>query len=83
MSYTFSEGEPIAGTREATEQKQKELQQLLDNYLDLYGELDTDAYVARGNGFCDAKYSDAFIESQIAKIEEKLSECKKILSLQQ
>ncbi len=82
MSYTFKDGEQIALSRAAIEQKQKELQQLLDNYLDLYGELDTDAFVARGNGFCDAKYSDDFIEGQIAKIEEKLTECKKILSLQ-
>ncbi len=82
MSYTFSDGEQIACNCEAIEQKQQQLQQLLNNYLELYGELDSDAFVARGNGFCDAKYSNDFIEGQIAKIEKKLSECKKILSLQ-
>ena len=41
---------------------------LLESYQDLLvDQEDDDAFVARGNGFCDRKYSDDFIEMQIAQ----------------
>lgn len=81
MKYTFTDGEQIEDNREVVEKRLRELQKLLDNYQDIDSELESDAFVARGNGFCDAKYSEDFVEGQIAKLTEKLAECKKILSL--
>ena len=46
-----------------------ELRRLLANYEELASEQDDDAYVARGNGFCDSKYSEDFIEGQIERIK--------------
>lgn len=81
MTYTFADGEQIEGSREALTRRVRALQQEIDNYLDIGEALDSDAFVARGNGFCDAKYSEDFVESQTAKLREKLAECKKFLSL--
>ena len=40
-------------------------QKLLQSYQDLaVDQEDDDAFVARGNGFCDRKYSEDFIEWQ-------------------
>ena len=49
-----------------------ELRRLLANYEELASEQDDDAYVARGNGFCDSKYSEDFIEGQIERIKAEL-----------
>lgn len=49
------------------------LRQLLANYQELAVEqVDDDAYVARGNGFCDAKYSEDFIQGQIESITHRI-----------
>lgn len=49
------------------------LKKLLANYEELLVDMvDDDAYIARGNGFCDAKYSDDFLEGRIAEIKEKI-----------
>ncbi len=54
--------------------------QLLANYLDLStDQADDDAYVARGNGFCDAKYSEDFLEGQIDAIRQRIVELEKQL----
>ena len=56
---------------------QKELERqksLLRNYEDLLVDQEDDAsYVARGNGFCDAKYSEDFIDGQIATIKQRIA----------
>lgn len=78
----FSDGEKIEATEEALRHKAEQLQLLLYNYLDINSDLDSDAYIARGNGFCDTKYSDDFVDGQIKKLQQKLAECKKMLSLQ-
>ena len=53
-------------------------QQLLDSYLDLsVDQLDDDSFVARGNGFCDRKYSDDFIQLRIAQLTARVAELKK------
>lgn len=50
-------------------------QQLLLNYLDLETDMEDDAaYVARGNGFCDTKYSEDFLQSQAEKIRRRIAE---------
>lgn len=59
--------------KEQKERRLKELRSLLDNYLDLDSDLENDEYVARGNGFCDAKYSEDFVEGQIARIIEEIA----------
>lgn len=57
---------------------QKELEQqrkLLLNYEELAVDMEDDAaYVARGNGFCDAKYSEDFIEGQAEAIRRRIAE---------
>lgn len=45
---------------------------LLANYEELDCDMENPEYVARGNGFCDAKYSEDFIEGQISRIKEKI-----------
>lgn len=53
-------------------------QQLLDSYLDLsVDQLEDDSFVARGNGFCDRKYSDDFIQLRIAQLTARVAELKK------
>lgn len=54
---------------------------LLLNYEELEVDMEDDAaYVARGNGFCDAKYSEDFLEGQIEKIRTRISELEKLLA---
>lgn len=54
---------------------------LLLNYEELEVDMEDDAaYVARGNGFCDAKYSEDFLEGQIDKIRTRISELEKLLA---
>ena len=45
---------------------------LLANYEELDCDMENPEYVARGNGFCDAKYSEDFIEGQISQIKDKI-----------
>jgi len=55
-------------------------QKLLLNYLDLEVDMEDDAaYVARGNGFCDAKYSEDFLRGQEEKIRARIEELKGML----
>jgi len=72
--YTFSTGESIEADLEDLRRLLAENQQYLDNYEEVYSSLDDDDYVARGNGFCDRKYSDDFIESQIEKYSQRVKE---------
>lgn len=53
-------------------------QKLLQSYQDLAVEQeDDDAFVARGNGFCDRKYSEDFIEMQVAQITARVADLEK------
>lgn len=55
-------------------------QQLLANYEELEVDIeDDDAYIARGNGFCDAKYSSDFITEQIDRIKNHIAELQQML----
>lgn len=55
-------------------------QQLLLNYLELATDMEDDAaYIARGNGFCDAKYSDDFLQGQADKIRNRIAELQRML----
>ena len=72
--YRYSTGETIEADAEDLKRLLEENRQCLDNYLDLYSSLEDDEYVARGNGFCDRKFSEDFIEGQIAKYRARVKE---------
>lgn len=74
--YTFSTGETIEANLDDLRRLLAENQQYLDNYEEVYGSLEDDDYVARGNGFCDRKYSDDFIEGQMGKYAQRVKEIK-------
>ena len=65
------------------EKQLEEAQRLLSSYLDLaVDQEDDDAFVARGNGFCDRKYSEDFIEMQVTQLTARVADLKlKIESL--
>ena len=53
---------------------------LLLNYEELEVDMEDDAaYIARGNGFCDAKYSEDFLQGQADKIRVRIAELEKML----
>ncbi|MBR6899062.1 MAG: hypothetical protein IKN29_02065 [Bacteroidales bacterium] len=57
------------------EQQLEEAQRLLNSYLDLtVDQEDDDAFVARGNGFCDRKYSDDFLQMQVAQLTARIAQ---------
>ena len=65
------------------EQQLEESRRLLASYQELAIEQeDDDAFVARGNGFCDRKYSEDFIQMQVAQLTARVAEleskCKNI-----
>ena len=48
---------------------------LLDSYQDLtVDQEEDDAFVARGNGFCGRKYSDDFLQMQIAQLTARAAD---------
>ena len=60
------------------EQQLEEAQRLLASYQDLaVDQEDDDAFVARGNGFCDRKYSDDFLQLRIAQLTARIADLKK------
>jgi hypothetical protein len=79
--YTFSTGETFEADLDDLRRLLEENRQYLANYEEVYGSLEDDDYVARGNGFCDRKYSDDFIEGQIEKYEKRVKEIEEWISL--
>lgn len=41
------------------------------NYEELDSDIDSPEYVARGNGFCDSKYSEDFIQGQLENLRRE------------
>ena len=74
MKYIFMDGEIIETDLEGLTRLLKENRQYLENYIEVFDSLDDDEYIARGNGFCDRKYSDDFIEGQIAKYRQRVND---------
>ena len=72
--YTFSTGEIIEAELDDLKTLLRENQQYYDNYEEVFSSLEDDDYVARGNGFCDRKYSDDFIEGQMEKYALRIRE---------
>ena len=56
------------------------LKALLANYEELGCDMEEPEYVARGNGFCDAKYSEEFIQAQIDNIKQRINELENHIS---
>lgn len=79
-NYRYSDGEllnaDLGDLRKALEDNKLYLQ----NYLDVEDDLDDPSYVARGNGFCDAKFSEDFIEGQIAKYKARIEDLTRWIS---
>ena len=63
------------------EKKNKKIELLktaIANYEELDSDMENPEYVARGNGFCDSKYSEDFIEGQLEKLREELKKLEAI-----
>lgn len=72
MIFRFSDGETVEVEVDQLQELLKQNELYLQNYLELADEIDDPSYVARGNGFCETKYSEDFIESQIAKYRQRV-----------
>ena len=56
-----------------------QIERAIANYEELDSDMESPEYVARGNGFCDSKYSEAFISSQLEKLRKEKAELEKML----
>ena len=64
--------------KETLEAQLEKARRLLSSYQELaIDQEDDDAFVARGNGFCDRKYSEDFIEMQIAQLTARVADLEK------
>jgi hypothetical protein len=62
------------------EEELEETLRLLDSYQDLSVDQEEDeAFVARGNGFCDRKYSDDFLQMRISQLTARAADIRKKL----
>ena len=60
------------------EQQLEETLRLLDSYQELAADQDDDdSFIARGNGFCDRKYSEDFLQLQIAQLTARAADLRK------
>lgn len=80
MTYKYTDGATVTIEPEQLLQLLEENKLYLKNYLEVFDDLDDPSYVARGNGFCDAKYSEDFIESQIAKYRQRIKDIEQWIS---
>ena len=81
MKYIFTDGETIETGLEGLQRLLAENRQYLENYTEVFDSLDDEEYIARGNGFCDRKYSDDFIEGQIAKYRQRINDMESWIAL--
>ena len=56
------------------QEKLQHLDSAIANYEELDSDLDAPEYVARGNGFCDSKYSEDFIQMRVAQLTARVAE---------
>lgn len=62
------------------EEQLEETLRLIESYQELsVDQEEDDAFVARGNGFCDRKYSDDFLQMQVAQLTARAAEIRKKL----
>ena len=72
--YTFTDGFAIEADLDDLRRLLEENRQYLENYEEVFSSLEDDDYVARGNGFCDRKFSDDFIEGQMEKYAQRVKD---------
>ena len=72
--FTYSTGEHIEADLEDLQRLLSDNKQYLQNYEEVFSSLEDDDYVARGNGFCDRKYSDDFLQMQIAQLTARAAD---------
>ena len=66
------------------EQQLQQTLRLLNSYTDLLADqTDDPAFVARGNGFCDTKYSEDFLQMQIAQLSARVADLRKKIDCNQ
>ena len=66
------------------EQQLEETLRLLDSYQELaVDQEEDDSFVARGNGFCDRKYSDDFLQMQIAQLTARAAALRQLTTKNQ
>ena len=80
MIFRFSDGETVEVEAGQLQYLLKQNELYLQNYLELADEIDDPSYVARGNGFCETKYSEDFIESQINKYQQRIRDIELIIN---
>lgn len=76
-TYRFTDGDTVTIEKEKLADLLQQNKLYLQNYLEVEEDLDDPSYIARGNGFCDAKYSEDFVQSQIAKYEQRIRDVEK------
>lgn len=79
-NYRYSDGELLNADLDDLRKALEDNKLYLQNYLDVEDDLDDPSYVARGNGFCDAKFSEDFIEGQIAKYKARIEDLTRWIS---
>ena len=80
MIFRFSDGETVELEAGQLQDLLKQNELYLQNYLELADEIEDPSYVARGNGFCETKYSEDFIESQINKYQQRIRDIESIIN---
>jgi hypothetical protein len=66
--------------KEKTLSRLEAIDRAIANYEELDSDLDSPEYVARGNGFCDSKYSEDFIEGQLEKLRHERQTLEQLLT---
>ncbi len=66
--------------KEKTLSRLEAIDRAIANYEELDSDLDSPEYVARGNGFCDSKYSEDFIEGQLERLRQERQTLEQLLS---
>lgn len=73
-NYHYCDGELIVADVEELKDILKQNKQYLSNYEELAEDMDDPSFIARGNGFCDTKFSEDFIEHQILKYRQRIAD---------
>lgn len=81
--YRYTDGETVQADETTLEQLLKSNREFLQNYLDIADDLEDPSFIARGNGFCDTKYSEDFIDKQINKYRQRIADIEKWIKLKQ
>ena len=72
--YIFYSGDTLEASHEELQALRSEYESYLQNYQELFGSMEDAEYVARGNDFCDSKYSESFLESQMEKYRRRIED---------